>query len=90
MASANWQVYIIRCSDGMLYTGITTDIGRRLAQHASGRGAKFFRGRSPEAVVYLEGPHDRSGASRREAAIKRLDRPAKEALIASRPGTGET
>lgn len=85
----NWQIYIIRCSDGSLYTGITTDIERRLAQHAAGRGAKFFRGRRPEAVVFLEGAHDRSSASRREAAIKRLGRAAKEALITAQGGSGD-
>lgn len=68
----NWQVYIILCSDDSLYTGITTDIERRLAQHRAGRGAKYFRGRAPLRVVYLEVGHDRSSASRREAQIKRL------------------
>jgi len=79
----SWQVYIIRCSDGSLYTGISNDVERRWQQHVDRRGAKYFRGRKPVAVVYLEGAHDRSGASRREAAIKRLQRPEKEHLIAS-------
>jgi putative endonuclease len=79
----DWQVYIIRCSDGTLYTGITRDIERRLAQHGSSAGAKYFRGRRPEAVVYLEGGHDRSSASRREARIKQLSRTAKLRLIGS-------
>jgi putative endonuclease len=78
-----WQVYIIRCSDGTLYTGITRDIERRLAQHGSSAGAKYFRGRRPEAVVYLEGGHDRSSASRREARIKQLSRMDKLRLIGS-------
>jgi putative endonuclease len=68
----NWQVYIILCSDNSLYTGITTDLTRRLRQHAAGRGAKYFRGRRPEKVLYLETGHTRSTASRREAAIKTL------------------
>ena len=68
----NWQVYIILCSDNSLYTGITTDLTRRLRQHAAGRGAKYFRGRRPEKVLYLESGHTRSTASRREAAIKAL------------------
>jgi putative endonuclease len=68
----NWQVYIILCSDNSLYTGITTDLTRRLRQHAAGRGAKYFRGRRPEKVLYLETGHTRSTASRRETAIKTL------------------
>jgi putative endonuclease len=68
----NWQVYIILCSDKSLYTGITTDLTRRLRQHAAGRGAKYFRGRRPEKVLYLETGHTRSTASRREAEIKTL------------------
>jgi putative endonuclease len=79
----DWQVYIIRCSDGTLYTGITRDIERRLAQHGGSTGAKYFRGRRPEAVVYLEGGHDRSSASRREARIKQLRRTDKLRLIGS-------
>ena len=77
----NWQVYIIVCSDDTLYTGITTDMERRLSQHASGRGAKYFRGRRPKEVVYLEGGHDRSTASKRELAIKGMKRAEKESLI---------
>ena len=76
-----WQVYIIRASDGALYTGITTDIQRRLEEHRTGKGAKFFRGRSPEAVVYLESGHNRGSALRREASIKKLDRQAKLDLL---------
>lgn len=76
----NWQVYIIACSDDSLYTGITTDVERRFGQHASGRGAKYFRGRRPLEVVYREPGHTRSSASRREREIKLLDRPAKLAL----------
>lgn len=73
----NWQVYIILCSDNSLYTGITTDPARRLRQHATGRGAKYFRGRQPEKLLYLETGHTRSSASRREAEIKRLTREGK-------------
>jgi putative endonuclease len=79
----NWQVYMILCSDDSLYTGITTDVARRLEQHAALRGARYFRARRPRAIVYLESGHSRSSASRREALIKRLKRPAKEDLIAS-------
>ncbi len=79
----NWQVYMILCSDDSLYTGITTDVARRLEQHAALRGARYFRARRPRAIVYLESGHSRSSASRREALIKRLKRPEKEDLIAS-------
>ena len=78
-----WQVYIILCTDNSLYTGITSDIERRLQQHASTRGAKYFRGRKPRRLVYLENAHNRSTASKREAAIKKLTRLEKEALVAS-------
>lgn len=74
---------MILCSDASLYTGITTDLSRRLQQHASGSGAKYFRGRSPGPVVYLETGHSRRSASQREAAIKRLTPDQKHALIGS-------
>jgi putative endonuclease len=80
----NWQVYIILCSDESLYTGISTDAARRLEQHAQQRGARYFRGRRPRQIVYLETGHSRSSASRREAVIKGLRRAAKENLIGSR------
>jgi putative endonuclease len=80
-----WQVYIILCSDDSLYTGITTDVERRFAQHLAGTGARYFRGRSPRRLVYLEVDHDRSSASRREVEIKRLRLVDKRLLIAS-PG----
>ena len=79
-----WQVYIILCSDNSLYTGITTDITRRFSQHLTGNGAKYFRGRIPQRLVFLEGGHNRSSASRREAAIKKLPRDRKWQLIGSR------
>ncbi len=79
----NWQVYIILCTDDSLYTGITTDIERRFAQHAAGTGARYFRGRAPQRLVYLESGHDRSSASRRESVIKKLRRSDKRQLIAS-------
>ena len=79
----DWQVYMILCSDNSLYTGISNDVERRITQHASQRGAKYFRGRDPEQLVYLESGHDRSSASQREAAIKKLRRTGKERLIQS-------
>ena len=73
----NWHVYIISCSDNSLYTGITTDPVRRLRQHVEGRGARYFRGRRPEQVIWLETGHTRSSASRREAEIKALSHAGK-------------
>jgi len=80
---SSWQVYMVLCSDNSLYTGISNDVERRIVQHASQRGAKYFRGREPEHLVYLESGHDRSSASQREAAIKKLRRTDKETLIQS-------
>lgn len=74
---------MVRCSDHTLYTGITTDITRRLGQHRRHRGAKFFRGRTPEQLAYLESGHTCRTAARREAAIKKLDRAGKLALVLS-------
>jgi putative endonuclease len=79
----NWHVYIILCSDATLYTGITNDLARRYDQHADRRGARYFRGRRPVEVVYLESGHSRSSASRREAAIKKLPRCDKINLLTS-------
>lgn len=79
----NWQVYIILCSDNTLYTGITTDLQRRFSQHASGRGAKYFRGRQPLKVIYQESGHTRGSGSKRESAIKALARADKDMLITS-------
>ena len=78
-----WYVYILRCGDGTLYTGITDDIPRRLAAHRAGKGAKYTRGRGPLELVYQEQVPDKSAALRREAAIKRLRRGEKERLIES-------
>ncbi|WP_303723047.1 GIY-YIG nuclease family protein [Malonomonas rubra] len=79
----HWQVYILLCSDGSLYTGISTDVKRRFAQHAAGTGAKYFRSRSPCQIVYLESGHDRSSASRREIAIKKMRLAEKGSLLGS-------
>ncbi len=79
---SRWYVYIIRATDQSLYTGITTDVERRFAEHQSGRaGAKYFRGRSPEQLVLVESGYDRSSASIREAQIKKLSREQKLELI---------
>ena len=83
MPLMNWHVYIILCSDDSLYTGITTDIDRRFSQHANGRGARYFRGRQPRRLVYLESGHTRSSAGKREAEIKGMTRAGKSALASS-------
>ena len=81
-----WSVYILKCGDGTLYAGITNDLEKRLRQHATGRGAKYTRGRGPLEVVHVERKRSRSTALRREAALKRLPRRAKLALLDSTAG----
>lgn len=79
-----WYVYMLRCADGSLYTGVTTDPDRRLREHNEGRlGARYTRARRPVALVYLEEAADRSLACRREALIKALPRDEKLALLAA-------
>ena len=80
-----WVVYLLRCADGTLYTGITTDVARRVAEHNgdAGLGARYTRSRRPVELVYVEDAPNRAAAARREAAIKRLDRARKLALCAS-------
>lgn len=76
-----YTVYILRCGDGTLYTGCTNDLPHRLKAHQSGKGAKYTRARLPVELVYQEPAQDKSQALRREAAIKRLSRSEKLALI---------
>ena len=76
-----WYLYILRCGDGTLYTGITTDIQRRLEAHRCGKGAKYTRGREPLELAYQEACSTHSEALKREAAVKRLSRTEKEQLI---------
>ena len=76
-----WKLYILRCGDGSLYTGITTDVERRLETHRSGKGAKYTRGRGPLELVYREECGDHSAALKRELEIKKLPREEKEELI---------
>ena len=78
---AQWYVYMVRCADGSLYTGIAKDVERRVAQHNAGEGAKYTRGRRPVALVYREAVKDRPAALRREYAIKQLRASGKRALI---------
>jgi putative endonuclease len=81
----SWSVYLIRSAGGALYTGITTEVERRLAQHGKGRGSKFLRGRGPLVIVYRRKLGARSLALRVEHALKRLEKREKEALVASSP-----
>ena len=80
---AEWELYILRCGDGTLYTGIARDADKRLAAHRSGKGAKYTRGRGPLTLVYREPCADHGEALRRECAVKRLTRAEKERLIRS-------
>lgn len=77
----SWQVYVLRCGDGSLYTGIARDALARLRRHEAGKGARYTRGRGPLALVHLEPAASHGDALRREAAIRKLGRAGKEALI---------
>lgn len=82
-----WHVYILRCADGTLYTGITTDVARRVREHnGSARGAAYTRGRRPVHLVWHDRAIDRRAASAREHALKRLTRAAKERLVGTTSG----
>lgn len=85
---ADWQVYILECADGSLYTGIARDVNERIATHNKGSGAKYTRGRLPVTLVYTESAADQSTALRREIEIKKLQRTEKQNLIAARQTTG--
>jgi predicted GIY-YIG superfamily endonuclease len=77
----SWTVYMLECADQTLYTGITNDLTRRLAEHNAGKGAKYTRGRTPLKLVYSEDCEDRGTALQREMQIKALSRAKKRALI---------
>ena len=81
---SQWYLYILRCKDNTLYTGITTDVEKRLVAHCSGKGAKYTRGRAPLELVYQESCGSHSNALKREAEIKKLPRTAKELLVKTR------
>lgn len=83
-----WYVYIVRCADGSLYTGITTDVTRRCQQHNAGTASRYTRCRLPVEVVYQEAQPGRSSALKREAAIKAMPRKSKLALIRMRRKAG--
>ena len=75
-------MYLLRCADGTLYTGITTDVDRRIKEHNAGRGAAYTRGRGPVELVYREAAPGHGAALRRDAALKRLPRAKKLAMVA--------
>ncbi|GAA5134018.1 GIY-YIG nuclease family protein [Thalassotalea piscium] len=85
--SKTWYVYLLRCSDNSLYTGITTDINLRLNQHnnCNKLGSKYTRARRPVKLVYNEIHENRSAASKRECQLKRLNKKQKEQLITHLP-----
>ncbi len=85
--SPGWRVYILRCVDGTLYTGITSDLARRLRQHGAGTAARYTRSRLPVRLAYEEPASSRGAALCREAALKRLSRREKLALAS---GLGST
>lgn len=83
--SAAWFVYILECKDRSLYTGITTDVERRVREHNAGKlGARYTRTRRPVQLVYFEELDNRSNASKREWEIKKLNRQQKNSLIAAK------
>jgi len=83
---AGWYVYLLRCRDGSLYTGITTDLDRRLREHNRGRrGARYTRARRPVTLAWWERQPDRAAASRRERALRRLPAARKRALARRGP-----
>ena len=77
----SWHIYMVRCKDKLLYTGITKDLKRRVKEHCSGRGCRFTKYRAPVKLVYSEQVLTRSDALKREAAIKHLSRKEKIELF---------
>ena len=86
MGDDRWRLYVLRCADGTLYTGITTELVRRVREHNKGKGAKYTRGRRPVNIVYFETHPDRSSASKAEAAFKKLSRKKKLQIIGEHHG----
>ena len=80
---SSWLVYILRCRDGSLYTGITTDLPKRLKAHAAGKGAAYTRSHLLIQLAWQEAAHSESAARKREARIKQLTRSEKLILISS-------
>ncbi len=84
MKNPEWSIYMVRCRDGELYTGIATDIDRRFAEHQSGKGAKYLKGRAPLQLVFKKRVGSRSLALKIERLIKRLPRIKKEVVVKKR------
>ena len=84
MTEKKWYVYILRCGDGSLYTGITDDVQRRLEMHRSGKGAKYTRGRGPLKLRHREELPDKGAALKREYAIKQLSKTEKVTLFSEK------
>lgn len=82
--SKSWTVYVVRCANGSLYTGITNNLAGRIADHNAGRGAKYTAAFGPVALAWKRRKKDRSAASKLEAAIKKLSRTEKDGLVAGR------
>ena len=83
---SEWYVYMLRCADATLYTGVATDLDARVSTHNAGKGAKYTRGRRPVVLVYQEAAIDRAAAQRREAEIKRLGVELKRQLVKLQSG----
>lgn len=77
----SWTLYILRCADDTLYTGITNNLEKRLAQHESGKGAKYVRGRTPFTLAYREEHLTKSAALKKEIYIKSLSRADKQRIV---------
>jgi putative endonuclease len=84
MGTSTWFMYALRCVDGTLYAGVTTDLARRTAEHNAGRGARYTAGRCPVKLVAAWRFPDRGAAQRAEARFRRLSRARKLALVAQR------
>jgi len=80
-APAEWFIYLIRCRNGHLYTGISTDVTRRFTEHQAGKGAKYLRGKGPLELVFQQKIGTRSQALKAEIMVKSMPRPAKETMI---------
>ncbi len=87
LSVSSWYVYMVRCADATIYTGIARDLGARIVQHNAGQGAKYTKNRRPVTLVYEECAANRGAALRREYAIKRLTAQEKRRLI-SNQGVG--
>lgn len=83
-AEGGWRAYLVRCGDGSLYAGVSTDVARRVAEHAGGRGARYTRSRPPVALAWRSRPLDKRAAHRLEWRLKRLQRSEKLAIAAGR------